>query len=150
MLYRTNLVFRDSSEESFGEFRFGGSEGSEPVGFLAVSFDDAARKLLPGGKAVEEEFAVARKVLRHWLGLCARVEQAGVAPVYSTTVRNDGILIAPARFPHATLYAVSSEADETAIAFRDERSGKEFSNRLHPGRAALLLVGEKGDLLASY
>ncbi len=35
-------------------------------------------------------------------------------------------------------------------AFRDLTSGKQFSGTLDPGRAALLLIGEDGALLAAY
>ena len=76
--------------------------------------------------------------------------QAGVKAVYTSTVKNSGVLICPTQFPHATLYVLTSETGESAISFTDERSGKQFSGSLQPGRAALLLVGEKGDLLASY
>jgi hypothetical protein len=48
------------------------------------------------------------------------------------------------------LYVVSSESDRSKISFTDEASHEQFSSNLAPGRAALLLVGEKGDLLASY
>ncbi len=75
---------------------------------------------------------------------------AGVTPVYSSTVRDAGILISPTRFPHATLYAVSSETDETKISFTDERTRKQFSSELSPGRAALLLVDDSGNVVASY
>jgi hypothetical protein len=75
---------------------------------------------------------------------------AGVRPVYSSNLRNPGVLIAPTRLPHATLYMVSSETDETKISFTDEASQKQFASELAPGRAALLLIGEHGDLLASY
>lgn len=79
------------------------------------------------------------------------LKMAAVGAVYSTAIQNSGILICPTRFPHATLYVVSSEAtNQLQISFRDERSGKEFSAPLEPGRAALLAIGEKGDVLASY
>jgi hypothetical protein len=75
---------------------------------------------------------------------------AGVKPVYSSDVKNSGILICPTQFPHATLYVLTSETDQTRLSFRDERSGKQFSGALQPGRAALLLVGDNGTTLASY
>jgi hypothetical protein len=76
---------------------------------------------------------------------------AGVTPVYSTTVEDSGILISPTRFPHATLYVLTSESGHRAdISFRDRSSGKQFSGYLDPGRAALLLVSDDGKLSASY
>ena len=75
---------------------------------------------------------------------------AGVQPVYSSSLKNSGILICPTRFPHATLYMISSETDQTKVSFEDAISRKQFSSELKPGRAALLLIGENGDLLASY
>jgi hypothetical protein len=84
------------------------------------------------------------EVYRHPLNI------PGVAKTYSTDAQSAGILIAPVRFPHATLYVLSSETNQPGISFRDERSGKQFSAQLEPGRAALLLIGEKGDLLGSF
>jgi hypothetical protein len=75
---------------------------------------------------------------------------AGVAPVYTTTLKDLGILICPTRFPDATLYALTSESNQQQISFVDERSGKHFSGTLASGRAALLLVGTDGVLLSSY
>ncbi|HXN46358.1 MAG TPA: hypothetical protein VN893_06940, partial [Bryobacteraceae bacterium] len=75
---------------------------------------------------------------------------AGVATAYTTGLQDPGILICPTRFPHATLYVLASESSQEAVSFRDRASGKEFAGRLEPGRAALLLVGEDGSLLASY
>lgn len=78
------------------------------------------------------------------------LEQAGVTPAYSATDSDPGTLICPTQFPHATLYVVTSESSERKVAFRDERSKKEFSAQIDPGRAALLLIGEDGAILASY
>jgi hypothetical protein len=75
---------------------------------------------------------------------------AGVDPIYSTGLEDPGILICPTRFPHATLYVLTSESAQKAVSFRDELSGKEFSGSLEPGHAAMLLVGNDGNLLASY
>lgn len=75
---------------------------------------------------------------------------AGVTPTYTTGLRDPGILICPTRFPHATLYVVVSESAERQVSFLDQRSGKPFSAQLDPGRSALLLVGENGEMLASY
>ena len=78
------------------------------------------------------------------------LKAAGIEPVYTTTLQNPGILICPTLLPHATLYALASETNETQVSFRDARSGKSFLGELQPGRAALLLVGENGSLITSY
>jgi hypothetical protein len=78
------------------------------------------------------------------------LKAAGIAPVYSTTVTDPGILICPTRFSSATLYALTSESNQTDVSFTDLRSGKRFSGTLASGHAALLLVGGDGKLLASY
>jgi hypothetical protein len=75
---------------------------------------------------------------------------AGVKPAFTTTVDDCGILISPTKFPHATLYVLTSETNSTAVSFHDQRSGKDFRGQLQPGRAALLLVGEDGTLITSY
>jgi hypothetical protein len=76
---------------------------------------------------------------------------AGVTPTYSTSVQDPGILICPTRFPHATLYVVTSESDKSAdISFRDQVSGQDFSGKIDSGHAAMLLVGDNGRILASY
>jgi hypothetical protein len=75
---------------------------------------------------------------------------AGVAPVYSTTLQDPGILICPTSLGNATLYVLTSESSRDSLAFRDQASGREFSGRLAPGRAALLLVAKSGQLVASY
>jgi hypothetical protein len=78
------------------------------------------------------------------------LKTAGVVPEYTTSLDDPGILICPTRFPHATLYLLVSESSQPEVSFRDRASGKEFSGRLDPGRAALLLVGEDGSVLAAY
>jgi hypothetical protein len=78
------------------------------------------------------------------------LKAAGVAPTYTAGAGDPGILIAPTRFPHATLYVLTSESDQAEVTFRDQASGKEFNGTLEPGRAALLLIGEDGAVLASY
>lgn len=84
------------------------------------------------------------KVYEHALKL------ADVSHTYTTAINNPGILICPTRLPHATLYVLTSETEDSTVSFMDKRSGKLFSGRLDAGRAALLLVGERGDLLTSY
>jgi len=78
------------------------------------------------------------------------LKAAGVAATYSTTVQDPGILICPTRFPHATLYVLTSESARQEVSFRDQRSGQTFSGALDPGRAALLLIGEDGAMLEAY
>ncbi len=78
------------------------------------------------------------------------LKQAGVGATYTTESKNPGILICPTRLPQATLYAITSETAATTVRFHDERSGKSFSGHLDAGRAALLLVGVDGRLIATY
>jgi hypothetical protein len=60
-------------------------------------------------------------------------------------------MIAPTRFPHANLYVITSESSRSShIVFRDQLSQKQFSGLLDPGRAAILLIEEKADLVAAY
>lgn len=75
---------------------------------------------------------------------------AGVTPTYSTTIEDNGILICPTRFANATLYVLTSESNQSEVSFRDQVSGKSFSGTLEPGRAAILLVGNDGDVIAAY
>jgi truncated hemoglobin YjbI len=75
---------------------------------------------------------------------------ANVAEAYSTQLDDPGILICPTQFDHATLYVLASETAASEVSFQDARSGKLFAGRLEPGRAALLLVSDRGELLASY
>ena len=82
--------------------------------------------------------------------LSPRFAVAGVEETYTTTVTDPGKLICPTQFDHATLYVLTSESPATGISFRDTRSGKDFAGKLEPGRAALLLVSDKGEVLASY
>jgi hypothetical protein len=78
------------------------------------------------------------------------LKTAEVEPAYKTTVEDPGILIAPTLLPHATLYVLTSETNQTTVSFRDARSGRSFSGSLEPGRAALLLLGDDGTLITSY
>jgi len=75
---------------------------------------------------------------------------ANVAQTYSTPLNDPGMLICPTEFDHATLYVLACESAASEVSFRDARSGKVFARRLEPGRAALLLVSDRGELLASY
>jgi hypothetical protein len=78
------------------------------------------------------------------------LQVANVGEAYSTQINDPGMLICPTQFDHATLYVLTSESTSSEISFRDTRSGKAFAGKLEPGRAALLLVSDKGELLASY
>ena len=79
------------------------------------------------------------------------LKRAGVRPAYETSCEDPGILICPTRLPDATLYVLTSEsADAATVAFKDKMSGADFHVSLAPGRAALLLVGRDGRILASY
>jgi hypothetical protein len=78
------------------------------------------------------------------------LKAAGVAPPYTTSVQDPGILICPSRYPNATLYVVTSESSQKEVAFRDRASGSQFSTTLDPGRAAMILIGKDGRVLASY
>lgn len=78
------------------------------------------------------------------------IQTAGVAAAYSTKITDPGILICPTRFPHATLYVITSETAAQQVSFRDRASGKQFSSQLGAGRAALLLVSDSGNVIASY
>ena len=75
---------------------------------------------------------------------------AKVAPTYTTTIRDPGMLICPTRLPGATLYVLTSESTQVAISFHDLRSGKDFAGQLENGRAALLLISDQGEILAGY
>ncbi|MBZ5583319.1 MAG: beta-galactosidase [Acidobacteriia bacterium] len=78
------------------------------------------------------------------------LKTAGVAPTYVTTIQDPGMLICPTKFPKSTLYVLVSESGQQAVSFTDQRSGKQFSGTLDPGRSAILLVGETGNLRATY
>ncbi|MGO8791528.1 MAG: beta-galactosidase [Terriglobia bacterium] len=78
------------------------------------------------------------------------LQVANVRETYSTPLSDPGMLICPTQFDHATLYVLTSESAASEISFRDTRSGKTFAGKLEPGRAALILVSDKGELLASY
>jgi hypothetical protein len=138
-------------------------EGKAELIYSGEKTDFLERAVLPDGKNFVEKqagrgrflFAALPLELNENLEAVGEIYRyalkvAGVKPVYSSDVRNSGILICPTQFPHATLYVVTSETDQTRLSFRDERSGNQFSGELQPGRAALLLVGDHGTTLASY
>jgi Cellulase (glycosyl hydrolase family 5) len=77
--------------------------------------------------------------------------EARVAPLYSTSLEDPGILICPTPLQDATLYVLTSESSvRRDVRFRDLRSGKDLSTVLEPGRAALLLVTGAGRIVARY
>jgi hypothetical protein len=77
--------------------------------------------------------------------------RAGVRAAYTTETHDPGILICPTQLTDATLYVLTSEtASSAASRFTDAASGKRISFKLRPGRAALLLLSRKGEVLASY
>ena len=78
------------------------------------------------------------------------IKAAEIHPRYETNVTDHGILICPTVLPHATLYVLTSETESTNVDFQDARSGRTFSGRLEAGRAALLMVSERGELVANY
>lgn len=78
------------------------------------------------------------------------LKTAGVKPVYTTTMGDAGIVIAPTMFPAATLYVVTSESNRREVEFKDARSGRELHGTLEPGRAAIVLLGTDGKVMAEY
>jgi hypothetical protein len=121
------------------------------------------RAYLPSGKSFEQQQLGKGKILfvpvpiemnsnLEAIGNVYRyaLRVAGVPVVYTTSLRDPGMLICPTRFPDATLYVLTSESSKKQVSFRDQASGKEFSGQLNPGTAALLLVSRQGQLLASY
>ncbi len=78
------------------------------------------------------------------------LQVADVREAYSTQSNDPGMLICPTQFDHARLYVLTSESSASELSFRDTRSGKVLAGKLEPGRAALLLVSDQGELLASY
>ncbi len=78
------------------------------------------------------------------------LKTAGVTPAYVTTLQDPGMSICPTKYPRATLYVLTSESGQQTIAFTDQRSGKQFSGALEPGRSAMILIGLDGAVLASY
>jgi hypothetical protein len=78
------------------------------------------------------------------------MKAANISPSYTTTLADNSILICPTPFPDATLYVITSESNQNQVSFHDERSNKNFSGQLAPGRAALLLISIKGEIIATY
>jgi len=142
-------------------FHFPG--GDETLTYTGLKTTTLTRAILPDGADWVEKplgkgkilFAALPLELNSNLRAVAEVysyalKAAGIAPVYSTSIADPGILICPTRFTNATLYVVTSESNQTAVSFTDLRSGRSFAGTLPSGHAALLLVGADGKLLASY
>ncbi len=115
----------------------GGEWAEKPLGKGKILFAALPLELNDNLQAVADVYSYALK-------------EANIAPVYSTALKDPGILICPTVFPRATLYVLTSESNRSEVSFEDLRSGKTFSGTLPSGRAALLLVGTDGKLLASY
>jgi hypothetical protein len=143
------------------QFHFPG--GEEELEYSGLKTTVLSRAILPNDADWEERSFGKGKILFAALPLelngnlqavadaySYALKAANIAPVYSTTLKDPGILICPTLFPKATLYVLSSESNQTDVSFQDLRSGRKFSGTLASGRAALLLVGADGKLLASY
>jgi hypothetical protein len=78
------------------------------------------------------------------------LKAAGVAPVYSTTLTDPGIIICPTQYPDATLYVITSESNLKQVDFTDLRSGKHLAGTLGYGEAAIVLIGKDGKLISAY
>ncbi len=139
-----------------------------PSGVIPLTYDALQttvldKAVLPGGATWAEALLGKGRVLFSALPLelnsnpdsvgrvyADALAKARVDPTYTTDVRDPGILICPTRLPHATLYVLASETATQSVRFTDRRSGEVFAGKLDAGRAALLLVGEDGALLAKY
>jgi hypothetical protein len=142
-------------------FHFPG--GDEAITYPGLKTTTLMRAVLPDGKDWAEQPLGKGKILFSALPLelntnlravgdvySYALKTAGIAPVYSTTVTDPGILISPTRYPNATLYVLTSESNRSDVSFQDLRSGKKFAGTVPAGGAALLLVGGDGKLITSY
>jgi len=137
--------------------------GEEHLSFTGSETTFLSRAVLPGGEDWVEKPLGRGKILfaAFPLELNSNLQAVGdvysyalktanAAPIYTTTLKDPGILICPTRFPEATLYVLTSESNQAQLDFTDVRSGKRFAGTLAGGRAAILLVGVDGRLLAAY
>jgi len=142
-------------------FHFPG--GEETLNYAGNKTTVLSRAILPNGGDWEERQVGKGRILFSALPLelngnlqavadvySYALKLAGVAPVFSTVMRDPGILICPTRYPNATLYVITSESNRTDVSFEDLRSGKQFTGNLKSGGAALLLVEADGKLAATY
>jgi hypothetical protein len=136
--------------------------GDEMLSFTSSKTAVLSRAFLPGGEDwIEKPLGKGRILFAAFpLELNDNLEAigdaykyalkiAGVSPVYTTTLKDPGILICPTQYPDATLYVITSESNREQVDFKDVRSGREFAGTLASGRAAILLVGADGKLLAA-
>jgi hypothetical protein len=145
-------------------FRFpGGPDGEEALQYGGNKTTVLSRAQFPNGGDWEEKQVGKGRILFSALPLELNgnlqavadvynyaLKVAGVAPVYSTAMKDPGILISPTRYPNATLYVITSESNGTDVSFEDLRSGKKLTGTLKSGGAALLLVEADGTLAATY
>jgi hypothetical protein len=137
--------------------------GDEAIEYFGLKTTILSRAILPDGEDWAEKPVGKGKILFATLPLelngnlqavadvySYALKAANIAPVYSTTLKDPGILICPTQFSKATLYVLASESNRSEVSFEDLRSGRKFSGKLASGRAALLLVGTDGKLLATY
>ena len=151
----TELLLRDNT--------LGLPSGEVPLVYGGMKTTTLDQNTLPGGKTWAEVSLGSGKVLfsafplelNDNLGSVAAaydvaLRAASIEPTYTTDLHDAGILICPTKLPHATLYVLTSETATQAVRFTDQRSGKLFAGMLPAGRAALLVIGERGELLATY
>ena len=137
--------------------------GELPLVYGGLKTTTLDRDTLPNGKTWTEIPLGSGKILFSALPLelnenedsvaaayALAIQAAGIQPTYTTTMASSGILICPTKFPHATLYVLTSETATKRVSFKDLRSGRTFAGTLDAGHAALLLINEQGELVANY
>jgi hypothetical protein len=78
------------------------------------------------------------------------MRKSGVTPQIVKGKNDPGILVCPTEYKDATLYVLTSETGRRTVSFEDRRSRKTFTTMLESGRAAIVMVGVDGTLIASY
>jgi hypothetical protein len=140
------------------------TQGTSRLSYQGDRITYAERGVLENGKTfLEDSFGKGRIIysalpleLADQLDEVGRMYQyamkrAGVKSAYETSCKDPGILICPTQLPDATLYVLTSESSEnTRVDFTDALSDKDFKVNIAPGRAALMLVGKNGKVIASY
>jgi hypothetical protein len=137
--------------------------GMEELSFSGMKTTVLSQAVLPGGAYWAEKPLGKGKILFAALPLELNenlqaigdvyryaLKAADVKPEYTTGLSDPGIMICPTRFPSATLYVITSESNQTEVAFEDARSGKQVAGTLASGRAAMVLIGTDGTVLAAY
>jgi hypothetical protein len=145
------------------EFPLNGVGGGVTLSFSGQKTTYLERTILPNGDSLLEKTLGKGRILIFALPFELNdnlkyvgdiyhhaLQEAGVREAYTTTLNDPGMLICPTQFEHATLYVLTSESAASEMSFRDARSGKVVAGKLEPGRAALVLVNDQGELLASY